>query len=151
MFRNILNYERWREGTLLSITECKDLFEFLNKEFNHTDERLYDLKEFGYSVTQIWYEVFETHPEESLYIRLMRQNGEELSKPARVKLSTMHAAKGGEADNVLLVLDNTKKIREAVDKDQDKRDEEHRVWYVGVTRTKQKLIYNGSKKGVEWI
>ena len=95
LFRNILNYERWREGTLLSITECRDLFEFLNKEFNHTEERLYDLKEFGYSVTQRWYEVFETHPEDSLYIRLMRQNGEELSKPSRVKLSTIHAAKGG--------------------------------------------------------
>ena len=110
---------------MLSITECKDLFEFLNKEFTHTEERLYDLKEFGYSITQVWYEVFETHPEESLYMRFMRQNGEDLSKPARVKLSTIHAAKGGEAENVLLILDNTKKIREAVDKDQDKRDEEH--------------------------
>ena len=36
--------------------------------------------------------------------------------------------------------DNTKKIREAVDKSEDKHDEEHRVWYVGVTRTKQNLF-----------
>jgi len=148
LYKNILTYERWRDGTLLSITECRDLFEFLNKEFTHTEERLYDLKEFGYSITQVWYEVFETHPEESLYMRFMRQNGEDLSKPARVKLSTIHAAKGGEAENVLLILDNTKKIREAVDKDQDKRDEEHRVWYVGVTRTKQNLYIMEAKK--EW-
>ncbi len=146
LFRNILNYERWREGTLLSITECRDLFEFLNKPFDHTDERLYDLKEFGYSITQRWYEVFETHPEDSLYIRLMRQNGEELSKASRVKLSTIHAAKGGEADNVLLILDNTKKIRDVVEKDQDKREEEHRVWYVGVTRTKQNLYIMEAKQ-----
>jgi superfamily I DNA/RNA helicase len=69
----------------------------------------------------------------------MLRNKEELSKPARVKLSTIHAAKGGEATNVLMILDNTKKIREAVDKSEDKHDEEHRVWYVGVTRTKQNL------------
>ena len=69
----------------------------------------------------------------------MLRNKEELSKPARVKLSTIHSAKGGEATNVLIILDNTKKIREAVDKSEDKHDEEHRVWYVGVTRTKQNL------------
>jgi superfamily I DNA/RNA helicase len=146
LFRNILNYERWRDDTLLSLTECRDLFEFFNKEFTDVEERLYDLKEFGYSITERWYEVFETHPEESLYIRLMRQNGEELSKAPRVKLSTIHAAKGGEADNVLLILDNTKKIRESFEKNEDKRDEEHRVWYVGVTRTKQNLYIMEAKK-----
>jgi len=51
----------------------------------------------------------------------------------------MHAAKGGEANNVLIILDNTKKIREAIERSIDKQDEEHRVWYVGVTRTKQNL------------
>ncbi len=69
---------------------------------------------------------------------MLRLN-EELSKPARVKLSTIHAAKGGEATNVLLILDNTKKIREAIERSEDKYDEEQRVWYVGVTRTKQNL------------
>ena len=100
---------------------------------------MYDLKEFNYSIEDQWYEVFKSDPEECLYIREMLRNKEELSKPARVKLSTIHAAKGGEATNVLLILDNTKKIREAVDKSEDKHDEEHRVWYVGVTRTKQNL------------
>ena len=76
----------------------------------------------------------------------MLQSGEELSKSPRVKLSTIHAAKGGEADNVLLILDNTKTIREAVEKSQDKEDEENRVWYVGVTRTKQNLYIMAAKK-----
>jgi superfamily I DNA/RNA helicase len=31
-----------------------------------------------------------------------------------LKVSTIHAAKGGECKNVILVLDNAKKIREAV-------------------------------------
>jgi superfamily I DNA/RNA helicase len=72
--------------------------------------------------------------------------GEKLSKDARVKLSTIHAAKGGEADNVLLILDNTKTIREASEKSIEKFDEEQRVWYVGVTRTKQNLYIMAAKK-----
>ena len=100
---------------------------------------MYDLKEFGYNTSDEWYEVFKSDPEECLYIREMLRLEEKLNSPARVKLSTIHSAKGGEATNVLLILDNTKKIREAIDKSEDKHDEEHRVWYVGVTRTKQNL------------
>ena len=76
----------------------------------------------------------------------MLEAGEKLSKEARVKLSTIHAAKGGEADNVLLILDNTKTIREAIEKSPDKEDEENRIWYVGVTRTKQNLYLLAAKK-----
>ena len=71
---------------------------------------------------------------------------EKLSEGARVKLSTIHSAKGGEADNVLLILDNTEKIREAIEKSPEKADEEHRVWYVGVTRTKQNLYIMAAKE-----
>ena len=146
LYAAIQNYRRWTIGSRLSISECRDLFEFFGKEFPEKEERLYDLKEFGYSHTQHWFEVFETEPEDSLYIRNMMQGGEELSKEARVKLSTIHAAKGGEAENVLLILDNTKTIREAIEKSSDKEDEEHRVWYVGVTRTKQNIYIMAAKK-----
>jgi superfamily I DNA/RNA helicase len=139
LYTAIKNYTRWTNGDKLSLSECKDLLEFLEENVNITEERMYDLFEWGYSKTSQWYEVFKTDPEESLYIREMLRLKEELSKPARVKLSTIHAAKGGEATNVLIILDNTKKIRDAVDKSDDKHDEEHRVWYVGVTRTKQNL------------
>jgi superfamily I DNA/RNA helicase len=146
LYNSVQNFTRWTQGSLLSISECKDLFEYLGKEFPSKEERMYDLKEFGYSFTQQWFEVFETEPEDSLYIRDMLQVGEKLSKEARVKLSTIHAAKGGEADNVLLILDNTKNIREAIEKNPDKEDEENRIWYVGVTRTKQNLYILAAQK-----
>jgi DNA helicase-2/ATP-dependent DNA helicase PcrA len=146
LYDAIQNYTRWTNGSQLSISECKDLFEYFDKQFPEKEERMYDLKEFGYSPTQQWFEVFETEPEDSLYIRNMLQGGEKLSKEARVKLSTIHSAKGGEADNVLLILDNTKMIREAAEKSLDKEDEENRVWYVGVTRTKQNLYIMAAKK-----
>jgi DNA helicase-2/ATP-dependent DNA helicase PcrA len=139
LYTAIKNYTRWTNGDKLSLSECRDLFEFLELEWVMKDERLYDLSEFGFTMDQKWYEVFKADPEECLYIREMLRNDENLNSPARVKLSTIHAAKGGEATNVLLILDNTKKIREAVEKSEDKSDEEHRVWYVGVTRTKQNL------------
>ena len=146
LYDAIQNFTRWTNGSLLSISECRDLFEYLGKDFPQKEERMYDLKEFGYSHTQRWYEVFETEPEDSLYIRDMLQSGEKLSEEARVKLSTIHSAKGGEAENVLLILDNTKTIREAVDKSPDKEDEENRIWYVGVTRAKQNLYIMTAKK-----
>ena len=107
---------------------------------------MYDLKEFGFSFTDPWYEVFKAEPEECLYIREMMRNEEKLKEDPRIKLSTIHAAKGGEATNILIILDNTKKIREAIEKNQDKYDEEQRVWYVGVTRTKQNLYIMTAKK-----
>ena len=146
LYTAVKHYTRWVNGDKLSLSECKDLFEFLELEQELKEERMYDLKEFNYSIEDQWYEVFKSDPEECLYIREMLRNKEELSKPARVKLSTIHAAKGGEATNVLIILDNTKKIREAVDKSEDKHDEEHRVWYVGVTRTKQNLYIMTPKR-----
>ena len=142
LYTAVKHYTRWQQGDELSLSELKDVLEQTgqNPDPFPTEERMYDLAEYGHVKDHDWYEVFTQDPEECLYIREMLRGGEELSKPARVKLSTIHAAKGGEATNVLLILDNTKKIREAVDKSEDKHDEEHRVWYVGVTRTKQNLF-----------
>jgi DNA helicase-2/ATP-dependent DNA helicase PcrA len=146
LYTAVQNFTRWTNGALLSITECRDLFEYLGKEFKEKEERMYDLKEFGYSHTQRWFDVFETEPEDSLYIRNMLSQGEQLEDTARVILSTIHSAKGGEAENVLLILDNTKNIRNAVERSEDKSDEENRIWYVGITRTKQNLYILAAKK-----
>jgi len=45
-----------------------------------------------------------------------------------------------------MVLDNAKKIRDSIENNIDKADEEHRVWYVGVTRTKENLYLLKPKK-----
>ena len=146
LFRTILNYIRWQKGNDLSLPEVKDIFEYTSTKEDLTEERMYNLEEFGYDKNIPWYDEFTSDYEECLYIREMLSNGEELRKDPRVKLSTIHSAKGGEADNVLLILDNTKTIREALEKSTDKQDEEHRVWYVGVTRTKQNLYIMAAKK-----
>jgi len=147
LFRSILNYTRWQnKDELLSLSEVRDVLDCIPYRHDLKEERLYNLKEFGFSNTQRWFDVFTVDPEECLYIREMLRQREELSKDARVELSTIHSAKGGEATNVLLILDNTKTIREAVEKSIEKEDEEHRVWYVGVTRTLQNLYIMTAKK-----
>ena len=56
---------------------------------------------------------------------------EDITRSPRIIMSTIHGAKGGEADNVLLLPDITKS---AVDNNDIDPDELHRLFYVAVTR-----------------
>ena len=62
----------------------------------------------------------------------------------RIRISTIHRSKGGEADNVALLLETPKIIQEKGD-----QDSEHRVFYVGATRARKQLhvIERGKKSG----
>jgi superfamily I DNA/RNA helicase len=59
-----------------------------------------------------------------------------LTTPPRIKLSTIHGSKGGEADHVMLLTDLSKKTE---DKLLSNIDSERRVFYVGATRAKKSL------------
>ena len=90
--------------------------------------------------TQTWYDAFDQVAlSKKDYVRSMLANGEDLNKKPRIKVSTIHGAKGGEATNVVLFLNQTKNTMKAAGKSVAKQDEEYRVWYVAVTRTMQKL------------
>jgi len=53
-----------------------------------------------------------------------------------IRISTIHASKGDEADNIVIMPDMSYKTYQGYIKDPDN---EHRVFYVGVTRTKKNL------------
>lgn len=78
--------------------------------------------------------------EDMAYIRSLRAGGESLTAPGRIVLSTIHGAKGGEADNVLLLTSINKRVRETMEYDPDS---EQRVLYVGLTRARQRLVIVG--------
>lgn len=63
-----------------------------------------------------------------------------LFQPLRYTLSTIHQAKGGEADVVLLDLAMTPRVEAGIDLN---RDAELRVWYVGMTRARHELHLMG--------
>lgn len=54
-----------------------------------------------------------------------------------VEVMTIHASKGKEADNVILMTGCSSKVAALQGRD---REEEFRVWYVGATRAKKRLI-----------
>jgi superfamily I DNA/RNA helicase len=70
------------------------------------------------------------------YFKMTLSNGENLNDKPRVRLSTIHGVKGGEADNVAIISDIYSKVYDGM---QSNPDDEHRVFYVGVTRAKESL------------
>jgi superfamily I DNA/RNA helicase len=68
--------------------------------------------------------------------------GQQQTKDRHVRIGTIHAAKGAQADKVVLLTDMSAATYESVN-----RDSEVRVWYVGATRAKYQL-YIMEAKGV---
>ena len=143
------NWEAWRNGDLLNHLEIKNIYEYLGsnvlegfrKGKTLHSENKYTLKEckkdHGLLVDSVWYEAFEgLDPITENYIRNMRANGETLNKNPRIQMSTIHGAKGGEADKVLLMQDITNAALETFSYDPD---ELHRLFYTGATRAKREL------------
>jgi len=93
-----------------------------------------------------WYEAFNNVSiSKRDYMRAMLDNREDLLKEPRIKVSTIHGAKGGEAHNVILYLNQTANTIKGAKKSQAKQEEEFRVWYVGMTRTIENLFLIKSK------
>ena len=64
------------------------------------------------------------------------KEGVDLSQPPKIIIDTIHQVKGGEADNVMLLTDLTRKADVSY---WSQRDEERRVFYVGMTRARNTL------------
>ena len=126
MYKAAMQYESWTRHQELEDRIIKDIKEYTGDvEWNRNKD---------------WFDAFvEADEKEKLYIKNMLDNGENLNTNARIWLSTIHAAKGGEEDNVILCLDMGKKILKSIKRSQEKNDEEHRVWYVGTTRARNNL------------
>jgi superfamily I DNA/RNA helicase len=79
-------------------------------------------------------DVVKVSDRERTYLTALERRGEDITLPPRIKLSTIHRMKGGEDDNVALYLGSTKSAALS-----NYPDDEHRVFYVGVTRAKENL------------
>ena len=113
-------------------------------------QRLEELTgETGLNINLSWYEAFKNIPlTKREYMRTMLDNEENMSEKPRIKVSTIHGAKGGEATNVVLFLNQTINTLKGAKKSKSKQDEEYRVWYVGTTRSMKNLylIRSNNKK-----
>jgi DNA helicase-2/ATP-dependent DNA helicase PcrA len=98
-----------------------------------------------------WHDALDRLAKEDMsYMMAARQRGEKLRASPRVRLSTIHSAKGAEADHVVLMTEMAwRTAREAF----QRPDDERRVWYVGVTRAREKLtvVSSQTQNECEWV
>ena len=143
-------WERLNNGATVSGKEAEKVYEYLNYNKGHvkhgfsSGNSLVDINsvdidrlklDHGLLVTGSWEQLHI--PEESkIYIKGLLRDGDDLTKDARIKLSTIHGVKGEECDNVVLFTDIENIIYESANKDPDT---EHRIFFVGVTRAKETL------------
>ena len=113
----------------------KKILGSLDTEATYTLQDLIEKCDLQANSSTPWHDVIKVSERERIYISSVRRRGEKIltAKP-RVKISTIHKAKGGEADNVLLLLDSSRVC--VLSEDQDS---EIRTFYVGMTRAKKAL------------
>jgi DNA helicase-2/ATP-dependent DNA helicase PcrA len=129
--KNVYNYIRVRQGVKYGFKQALDRV---------SDEVLLSMddlrKDFGLCTKLPWYDALDRIPEPSkMYITNALAMGERIGVP-RIRISTIHSVKGGEADHVVLLTDMAQRTYQEYEKN---RDDEARVWYVAVTRAKQSL------------
>jgi superfamily I DNA/RNA helicase len=117
-------YEHWRKGN----------------EISDQDYRL--VRKFSDSIpdkpTKIWHEQFTrmNYRLKEYFISALRI-GESLTKEPRIRVSTIHGAKGAEADNVVIMSDISNRCFETLN---SSPDDELRVAYVAASRARENLF-----------
>jgi len=147
----IIAWEALRSDQTIFIEEAKLIYEYmtagkgyrtgyseLHQFPNDAQVSMMDLKNNGGLLRHdIWHEALDRLPiHQVTYLLAARRRGEKLKGKPRIKLSTIHAAKGGEANHVVLLTDMAQRTW----REQDRwPDDEARVWYVATTRAREHL------------
>ena len=146
----------WTDLTMrdkeIELDRVRTIYHYLevNKQVKHgfktmpnaSDDILYTYdmleKDFGLLVPKdkIWHKVLDFPLSEKVYIISLLRRKENLNRAPRITLSTIHGSKGGEADNVMLLTELPRVIDENYF---ENKDDERRVFYVGMTRAKKEL------------
>lgn len=148
----IITWNQLSEGMQVQGREVKDLYKLLknrdrvkhgsktklNREID--DHEPIDLKrlrtDFGLLCSGGWEEALFTLPAEIRAFFRSAEKNYDLSEAPKVRISTIHGAKGKEADNVVVIPDMSWRTWKGFHHD---RDNEHRVFYVAATRARKNL------------
>jgi DNA helicase-2/ATP-dependent DNA helicase PcrA len=102
------NWEYLIKGQMLDSKQIENISKYISKEKWNKDKlksmvknTVYSLeqlqKDYGLQTNEVWYEAFDQAGQKRInYIRRMKRNGEMLNQEPRIKLSTIHSAKGGQ-------------------------------------------------------
>jgi superfamily I DNA/RNA helicase len=115
--------------------ETRDLLKTADQEAFVTLPEL--AANYGVYSQAVWFEFMDRIPTmEAEYFRAALKRKETLLGKPRITISTIHAAKGGEAENVMILTDMSYRTFNEMQKHPD---DENRVWYVAVTRCLEAL------------
>lgn len=132
-------YEKQRNG--IKLTEQQEMAVKANIKSNC------DLKAPWYESLQFSRSAAMSPIEKVDYYRDLIKNKTKLEEP-KIMIDTIHGVKGGEADNVVIMLDFTRAVKKSFDRN---ADSELRTLYVGLTRAKKNLhiVYSQQKNGYD--
>tara|TARA_E500000318_G_scaffold36163_1_gene35191 strand:+ start:31 stop:1548 length:1518 start_codon:yes stop_codon:yes gene_type:complete len=161
MISNMKTWELLQKGSKLPLQMIKDLYAALPKMGNNAKIKRGVTKQLdflehdlilGYDDLVNNYgmiapkdtssrDMLSVSKDNRFYMDALTRRGEDFESP-RIDISTIHAMKGGEDDNIMVMSESSRAC--VRNKDQD---DEHRVFYTGVTRTKENLhiIETGSE------
>lgn len=146
----VLGWEKLRKGGEVPFHVLKMIYKYMDSDFikhghkmlrtadtsiNYTLELLKE--KHGLLSEELWHKALTKISEDrrDYLVSLLRRNTK-LTGHVPIKLSTIHGAKGGEADNVLLLSDLSTRFAKDYEKNSD---DINRLLYVGITRAKQTL------------
>jgi DNA helicase-2/ATP-dependent DNA helicase PcrA len=143
-------WEDLRKGKEIGSKEIKSLYAYLGpdaiargfRKFIGESDQFYDsarLRAEGGLLAGDgpWYEALTKLSDANrVYIRAALRRGQSLRGTPRIRLSTIHGAKGGEADHVVLLTDLSSQFTR---EQEVNPDDVNRLFYVGLTRTRKSL------------
>ena len=146
----VTGWESLRRGNPVPFTTVKVIYKYLDSSFvkhgfkglkGASEDQFYTMatlvEKHGLLTDEIWHKALTKIGEERRdYIIAMLRRGMKITGKIPIKLSTIHGAKGGEADKVLLLSDLSTRFAKEYERNSD---DINRLLYVGITRAKQEL------------
>lgn len=147
-------WERLRRGEAVSVPDARHVYKYITarvgvKHGHKTlpgaaDDEMLTIgalrERHGLLREDEWFHALDRVPQKDIsYMRaaLARSHARGFKfEPGRVRVSTIHGSKGGEADNVIVMKEMAKRTYQEMYRNED---DERRVWYVAATRAREKL------------
>lgn len=167
LLETIVDWEHMRSGKPLELSAVRRIYDLMSagkgykrgykqlEQMGEDPDRLVTLADLrqdgGLLRDDVWHDAMDRLPPAQLqYIRAARARGERLRGAPRVRLSTIHGAKGAEADHVVLLREMAPRTYRELEL---MPEDEARVWYVAVTRARDRLtvVDSRSQLSCPWI
>lgn len=146
----VVGWERLRKGLEINYDALQKIYKNLPAEAvkrgfkslrTAEPDKMYSMQNLkdnhGLLTDEVWHKALTKIGEDKrAYLISVLRRGIKLSEQAPIQLSTIHGAKGGEADNVLLMTDLSPRFAKDYARN---ADDINRLLYVGVTRTRKTL------------